>query len=478
MAPHQSVRSARLPRDTGPFPRFALREHHPESTMDEVEASMMMTTSTDRMTAEDAAMAASHTHQPELSPTRVERADPDQSASAEKPRKWRRACLPNDDSEDDAAMAAANPDIMPNIAEKAVNEEARVMLLHSRRARERASALQQMMTDAAAAAVPTPMPTEQSVLSTAADAIAAAISARPGEAAVRSSPPREHIRIAPHLQPAATNGGWQAWEKRGGASASTSTSASAPPSPHRAEAPGVAGIATSNRFDAIAEEPRVSHTHSRGGRKGGRLWKVVVALLIALTETAFRGTNASHEWHDQPELTPSQVTPFSSQELQGTWAEFEKNMGNHGMDTRKLSAKTREVAGVWKMRSTSRLAGRIQASSDGDRTQGGSGLQQQRMLTSIPESRTHTCAAEVYRWRSKWRTQIYRRSRERGTHTYAHARKRRRRRVAHVVRRRNTESPRAGIAANSTLTDTHHWHTQNILWLEGRLPWHRVKRNA
>ena len=422
-------------------------------------------------------MAASHTHQPELSPTRVERADPDQSTSAEKPKKKKKACPSEASSDDDAAMAAPPSAMLPEIDLTAVSDDAAHLLRHSMSARNRSRGIHALMTDVAAASHPTPLPTGQSGLGTAADAIAAAIAARPGEAAVRSSPPRDHIRMAPHLQPAAKAGAWQVWEKRGGTSASNSTDASAPPSPQKAGAPGAAGIATANRFEAISEEPRVSRA-SREGRKGGRFWGVVIALLTALTDTAYRGTNASHEWHDQPELTPSQVTPFSSQELQGTWAEFEKNMGNHGMDTRKLSAKTREVAGVWKMRSTSRLAGRIQASSDGDRTQGGSGLQQQRMLTSIPESRTHTCAAEVYRWRSKWRTQIYRRSRERGTHTYAHARKRRRRRVAHVVRRRNTESPRAGIAANSTLTDTHHWHTQNILWLEGRLPWHRVKRNA
>ena len=75
---------------------------------------------------------------------------------------------------------------------------------------------------------------------------------------------------------------------------------------------------------------------SRGGRKGGRLWGVVIALLTALTDTACRGTIASHEWHDQPELTRLQVTPFSSQELRGTWAEFESNMGGHGMSNAAL----------------------------------------------------------------------------------------------------------------------------------------------
>ena len=93
--------------------------------------------------------------------------------------------------------------------------------------------------------------------------------------------------------------------------------------------------------------------------------------------------------------------------------------------------------------------------------------------------------------RTRARAKIHRWCRKRGARAEAnctlrheidigniHQRKRRRRRVAHAVRSRNTESPRAGFAAHNALTDTHHWHTQNILWLEGRLPWHRVKRNA
>ena len=136
-------------------------------------------------------------------------------------------------------------------------------------------------------------------------------------------------------------------------------------------------------------------------------------------------------------------------------------------DTRELSSKESEGASVRQMRGTSGLAHRFQTSGIGDRTQRGCGLQQQSVLAQISKSRTFARTAEIYR-----------RSRKRGTQTYAHARKRRRRRVAHAVRSRNTESPRAGFAAHSALTDTHHWHTQNILWLEGRLPWHRVKRNA
>ena len=429
--------------------------------MDELDESMMTTTSTDEMNPVDAAMAASHTHQPELSPTRVARADPDQSASAEKPRKLRKACSTDYESGDDAAMAAADPDILPNIADTAVNEETRELLLHSRTARTRASSLQRLVQDVTEATNPTPLPPGQSVLGTAADALAAAIDARPGAAAVRSSPPREHIRMAPHLQPAAKKSGWKVWEKRGGTSASTSTSASAPPSPQRAEAPG---IATANRFDAISEEPRVSREHSRGGSKGGRSWIIVIALLIAMTATATRGTIASHEWHDQPELTPRQVTPFSSQELQGTWAEFERN-------TRKLSAVTCEGVDVRKMRCPGGLADRFQTSSDGNRAQGGCGLQQQRMLASILKVRTQKSAAEVHRWRSKRRAQ-----------THAHAGECRRYGIARDVARGDGEGAGAGVKliANRALRhridtgDTNHWHTRNILWLKGRLPWHKV----
>ena len=55
-----------------------------------------------------------------------------------------------------------------------------------------------------------------------------------------------------------------------------------------------------------------------------------------MTATDFRGTNASHDWHDKPKLTLCQVTPFGSEELQGAWTDFEKSMGNHGMDNSTL----------------------------------------------------------------------------------------------------------------------------------------------
>jgi hypothetical protein len=310
--------------------------------MDEVEASMMSTTNAEQGGAGDAAMAASHTHQPELSPTRVERADPDQPTSAEKPKKKKKACPSEASSDDDAAMAATPAAMLPEIDLTAVDDDAAHLLRHSMTARGRSRGMSALMADVAAASHPTQLPEGQSGLDTAADAIAAAIAARPGEAAARSSPPREHIRMAPHLQPAARAGAWQVWEKRGGTSNSNSTDASAPPSPRKAKAPDAAGITTANRFEAISEEPRVSRA-SRVGGKGGRFWGVVIALLTALTDTAYRGTNASHEWHDQPVLTRLQVTPFSSQELKGTWAELESTMGGQGVSNAAMVERAMKV---------------------------------------------------------------------------------------------------------------------------------------
>ena len=107
-------------------------------------------------------MAASHTHQPELSPTRVARADPDQSASAEKPKKKKKARPSEASSEDDAAMAAPQPATLPEIDLTAVNDEASHVLRHSMTVRERARGMQALMTDVAAAAHPTPLPPEGS----------------------------------------------------------------------------------------------------------------------------------------------------------------------------------------------------------------------------------------------------------------------------------------------------------------------------
>jgi hypothetical protein len=193
-------------------------------------------------------------------------------------------------------MAASDPASQPEFGTEA-DEEARILVQHSRTARQRASALQSLMTDVTVTSHPTTLPQGHSVLGTAADAIAQAISAPPRAEAVGSSPPRGHIRMAPHLQPADKAGGWKVWERRGSPSASNSTSASAPPSPQKVGAPG---IRTSNRFEAIREETRVRQPPIRKGKGWrGRLCTVVVTALIALTAIDTRGTIASHEWHDQ-----------------------------------------------------------------------------------------------------------------------------------------------------------------------------------
>ena len=138
-------------------------------------------------------------------------------------------------------------------------------------------------------------------------------------------------------------------------------------------------------------------------------------------------------------------------------------------DTRKLPAEACEAAGVWKMWCAHRLADRIQAGRRGDRAQEGSGMWQQTMLTPIPKGRTHACAAKVYRWRGKWRTQAD-----------ANAAQHRGFSMAHDVTRRSRKGAGTRSTANCTLKhetdmrDIHHWHTKNILWLKGRLPWHKV----
>ena len=299
--------------------------------MDELDASMTPSTSTEHVNSADAAMAASHTHPPELSPTRVQRTDQGPTPSAEKPKKKKKACPSEASSEDDAAMAAPQPDNLPEIDMTNMSDETSHVLRHSMTARHRTRGMQALMKDMDAAAHPTPLPTGQTEQDPAADALAAAISATPRAAAEGSSPPRGHIRMAPPPQPAAdAAGGWKVlW--RGNQSASNSTDASTPSSPQRGGED--AGIQTSNRFEAISEEPRVRPHLSRGGRGGyGGFWTIVSATLAAMTATDFRGTNASHDWHDKPKLTLCQVTPFGSEELQGAWTDFEKSMGNHGMD--------------------------------------------------------------------------------------------------------------------------------------------------
>jgi hypothetical protein len=113
--------------------------------------------------------------------------------------------------------------------------------------------------------------------------------------------------------------------------ASNSTGASAPTSPKGGNA---WGIETSNRFEAIGEEPRVRPDPSRGG--GWRRWLVAV-VMTAMTAIDTRGTFASHVWHDQPVLILRQVTPFDSQELRGAWKEMRELEGNRGLEESALA---------------------------------------------------------------------------------------------------------------------------------------------
>ena len=138
-------------------------------------------------------------------------------------------------------------------------------------------------------------------------------------------------------------------------------------------------------------------------------------------------------------------------------------------DTRELPPEACEAAGMWKMRCANRLADRVQAGRRGDRAQERSGLWQQTVLTPVSEGRTYACTAEVYRWCGKW-----------GTRADANAAQHRGPSMAHDVPRRSGKGARARDKADCTLRhdtdmrDTNHWHTNNILWLKGRLPWHKV----
>ena len=331
-----------LPRPTGtlaarhkPFHRFALREHLPTRAMDELDTSMTTETNEGQRNPEVAASAAHSSDPPVLSPTRVERADLGQTTSADKPRKKTKAVHESDESasEEDAAMASQDHTVLHDLAATAGNEDARHLLLHSRAARDRASGLHQLMTDASYADTPVPMPPGQSVLGSAADALARAIDApRLGAAAAGSSPPREHIRMAPKAQAERDPAGWNVWSRRGGNSvASTSTDASAPTSPKGGNA---WGVETSNRFEAIGEEPRVRPDPSRGGG-----WRrcIVAVVMTAMTAIDTRGTYASHVWHDQPVLKLRQVTPFDSQELRGAWKEMRELEKNKGLEDSALA---------------------------------------------------------------------------------------------------------------------------------------------
>ena len=147
--------------------------------------------------------------------------------------------------------------------------------------------------------------------------------------------------------------------------------------------------------------------------------------------------------------------------------------GQRAGDTRRVSAETRTPTCVRAMWSASRLADGFQTSSDGNRFPRGSGLQQPGVLTPPPPIRTRAAPAAAHRW-----------SRERRTHTHAHAGGHGRQRMAYYVLPGGDTSDKACPQTyrmrrcGTVNINIHHWHTNNVLWLMGRLPWHRVTYNA
>ena len=109
----------------------------------------------------------------------------------------------------DPAIAAPSLDSLHALAANEAIGDAARLLMSSSAARHRAGGLEGLMKDASVAA----FPEEQAWTSQAADALASA-GPRPGEVAVRSSPPRNSIRMAPQGAMAKSDSGWSTWERR------------------------------------------------------------------------------------------------------------------------------------------------------------------------------------------------------------------------------------------------------------------------
>jgi hypothetical protein len=147
--------------------------------------------------------------------------------------------------------------------------------------------------------------------------------------------------------------------------------------------------------------------------------------------------------------------------------------GQRASDTRRVFAEARTPTCVRAVRSDSRLADSLQTGGDGNIFPRGGGLQQPGVLAPPPPIRTRAASAAVHRWR-----------RERRAHTHAHAGGHERQRMACYVLPGGDTSDKARPRAyrmrqcGTVNINTHHWHTNNVLWLMGRLPWHRVTYNA
>ena len=197
--------------------------------MDELDASMNYENANSAGQALTLAIASAPPDQLELSPTRVAR-DPDGAPSGGKPRKKKKAVHSTDESsgmeeDDDSAIAAPSLQGLQDLAAHDAGVPSTGPLQHST-ARRHASALHGLMTDVSVAA----FPEENAYVTHATDAIAEAAQ---GEVAVRSSPPKSGIRMAPQGKAVTSAAGWKTWERRQSPTASSSAATSGPPSPSK-----------------------------------------------------------------------------------------------------------------------------------------------------------------------------------------------------------------------------------------------------
>ena len=303
--------------------------------MDELDASMNYENANSAGQALTLAIASAPPDQLELSPTRVAR-DPDGAPSGGKPRKKKKAVHSTDESsgmeeDDDSAIAAPSLQGLQDLAAHDAGVPSTGPLQHST-ARRHASALHGLMTDVSVAA----FPEENAYVTHATDAIAEAAQ---GEVAVRSSPPKSGIRMAPQGKAVTSAAGWKTWERRQSPTASSSAATSGPPSPSKGG--GEEEAAARNRFAPIREEDtdgQVRHAPHIVGFRWSALW-IAVVVMNAMTATDYPRHVCQPRGHDTSDLIMRQVTPFSSQELKGAWSKIREHEDNEGLDTPALIAK-------------------------------------------------------------------------------------------------------------------------------------------
>ena len=204
------------------------------------------------------------------------------------------------EDDDDSAIAAPSQEGLQDLAAHDAGESAAGPLQNST-ARKHASALHGLMTDVSVAA----FPEEDAYVTHASAAIARA----EGEVAVRSSPPKSGIRLAPQGKATKTVTGWSACERRQSPTASSSAATSAPPSPSRGG--GAEGAAVGNRFTPIQEENADGQVRSAPHKVGFRwsaLW-IAVVMMNVMTATDYPRHVCQPRGHDTSDLTIHQVTP-------------------------------------------------------------------------------------------------------------------------------------------------------------------------